>query len=310
MKAIVEYIVFDFKNAVNNDYKNQTTFISSKLKNVELKRKDEQLIKNVLKIVFFENEYVSNLSIRSIPLSDRKITASFKESLMNAFNTFTPPSRIARFILLKSAQFAVRFFNLSSQSVSKITEKQTKKALHKKLKSFLAKEKILSSRKTAVDDYSRIIEEILQSKQSFKTFSSSFFFLSSAAIKLHIDVKKKMKRAFDATVKFVFEESKRNVSICTCEKVNSMILWKLDERKCKINELFTILKKFKQIQKNEKKKNVYRSHWRLLTWKLELILMNERGAELFKARLLIKLYQCSDHDKEFDDLKTNASTKI
>ena len=38
--------------------------------------------------------------------------------------------------------------------------------------------------------------------------------------------------------------------------------------------------------------------------------MNERDAELFKARLLIKLYQCFDHNKKFGDLKTNASTKI
>ena len=37
VKAIVEYIVFDFKNAVNNDYKNRITFISLKLKNVEFK---------------------------------------------------------------------------------------------------------------------------------------------------------------------------------------------------------------------------------------------------------------------------------
>ena len=74
--------------------------------------------------------------------------------------------------------------------------------------------------------------------------------------------------------------------------------------------MFTILKKFKQIQKNEKKENICRSHWRLLTWKFELILINERGAELFKAKLLIKLYQCFDHDRKFDDLKTNASTKI
>ena len=74
--------------------------------------------------------------------------------------------------------------------------------------------------------------------------------------------------------------------------------------------MFTILKEFKQIQKNKKKENVCRSHWRLLTWKFELILINERSAELFKARLLIKLYQCFDYDKKFDDLKTNASTKI
>ena len=38
--------------------------------------------------------------------------------------------------------------------------------------------------------------------------------------------------------------------------------------------------------------------------------MNERDVELFKIRLLIKLYQYFDHDKEFNDLKTNASIKI
>ena len=34
VKAIAEYIVFDFKNVVNNDYKNRTTFTSLKLKDV------------------------------------------------------------------------------------------------------------------------------------------------------------------------------------------------------------------------------------------------------------------------------------
>ena len=38
--------------------------------------------------------------------------------------------------------------------------------------------------------------------------------------------------------------------------------------------------------------------------------MNKRNVELFKTRLLIKLYQCSDHDKEFDDLKANVNIEI
>ena len=101
MKTIVEYIIFDFKNVVNNDYKNRTTFISSKLKNVEFKQKNEQLIEKTLKIVFFENEYVLSLNIRSILLFDRKITTSFKKLLMNAFNTLTLFFRIAQFILSK-----------------------------------------------------------------------------------------------------------------------------------------------------------------------------------------------------------------
>ena len=38
--------------------------------------------------------------------------------------------------------------------------------------------------------------------------------------------------------------------------------------------------------------------------------MNEQNVKLFKAKLLIKLYQCFDFDKKFNNLKTNASTKI
>ena len=53
MKTIVKYIVFNFKNIVSNDYKDRTTFILLKLKDVEFKRKDERLIENVLKIIFF-----------------------------------------------------------------------------------------------------------------------------------------------------------------------------------------------------------------------------------------------------------------
>ena len=117
-----------------------------------------------------------NLNIRSISLLDKEITTSLKKSLINVFNTFTPLFRIARFIFSKFVQSVVRFFNLSSQSASKIIEKQTEKILHEKLKSFFAKEKILSSRKIVIDDRFRIIEKISQSKQSFKTFSSSFFF--------------------------------------------------------------------------------------------------------------------------------------
>ena len=123
MKTIVEYIIFNFKNVVNNNYKNRTTFISLKLKNVEFKQKNERLIENISKIVFFKDEYVSNLNIRSISLFDKKITTSFKKSLMNVFNIFTSFSRIARFILLKFVQFVIHFFNLSSQSILKTIKK-------------------------------------------------------------------------------------------------------------------------------------------------------------------------------------------
>ena len=94
VKTIIEYIIFDFKNVINNNYKNRTTFTLLKLKNVKLKRKNERLIENVSKIVFFENEYVLSSSIRSISLFNKKITTSFKKSLMNVFNTFTSFSRI------------------------------------------------------------------------------------------------------------------------------------------------------------------------------------------------------------------------
>ena len=43
-------------------------------------------------------------------------------------------------------------------------------------------------------------------------------------IKLHANVRKKIKRAFHAAVKFVFEKSKRNVNDCDCKKMNIMIL--------------------------------------------------------------------------------------
>ena len=99
MKTIAEYIVFDFKNIVNNDYKNRTTFILSKLKNVKLKQKNKRLIKNISKIIFIENKYVLNLNIYLTLLFDKKIITSFKKSLMNIFNTFMLFSQIVQFTL-------------------------------------------------------------------------------------------------------------------------------------------------------------------------------------------------------------------
>ena len=92
--------------------------------------------------------------------------------------------------------------------------------------------------------------------------------------------------------------------------MNTIILWKLNLEKCKIDKLLLILQKLKQIQKNEKEKNVYCSHWRLIAWKFKLILMNNKDAELTKEILLIKLYYCFDHIKEFDDLKAKFNIKI
>ena len=79
-------------------------------------------------------------------------------------------------------------------------------------------------RKIIVDDRSKTIIEIFLSKKSRKTFSSSSFFLFSAVIKLHVDVRKKIKRAFYAVVKFVFKKSERNVSNYDYKKMNTMIL--------------------------------------------------------------------------------------
>ena len=165
-------------------------------------------------------------------------------------------------------------------------------------------------RKIIVDDCLKAIFETSLSKKSRKAFSSLSSFLFFVVIKLHVDVRKKIKRVFHAVVKFVSEELKRNVSDCDCKKMNTMTLWKLDSEECKIDELFLILQELKQIQKNEKKENVYRSHWRLITWKFKLILMNNRNTELTKKILLIKLYHCFDHVKKFDDLKTRFNTKI
>ena len=94
MKTTVEYIIFNFKNVVNNDYKNRITFISSKLKDVKFKRKDERLIENVSKITFFENEYMLSSNIRSISLFDKEIITLFKKSLINVFNTLTSSFQI------------------------------------------------------------------------------------------------------------------------------------------------------------------------------------------------------------------------
>ena len=38
--------------------------------------------------------------------------------------------------------------------------------------------------------------------------------------------------------------------------------------------------------------------------------MNNRDAKLIKKILLIKLYYCFNHVKEFEDLKTRFNTKI
>ena len=73
-------------------------------------------------------------------------------------------------------------------------------------------------------DRSKAIFEISLSEKSRKAFSSSSFLLFSAVIKLHVDARKKDKRAFHAVVKFMSEKSERNVSDCDYKKMNTMIL--------------------------------------------------------------------------------------
>ena len=181
---------------------------------------------------------------------------------MNAFNTFTFLSRFVRFALffsssnlfrqistffLRLAQFVALFFNLSRLSALKIIEKQIKKTLREVLRFFIVKKNILLMQKIIVDDHSKAIIETSLLEKSRKIFSSSSSFLSSAVIKLHVDARKKVKRAFHAVVKFVFEELKRNVNDCDCKKMNTMTLWKLNSEKCKIDELLLILQELKQI---------------------------------------------------------------
>ena len=62
-------------------------------------------------------------------------------------------------------------------------------------------------RKIIIDDHFKIVIEISLSEKLRKAFSSSSSFLFSAVIKLHADVKKKIKQTFYAVMKFVFKKS-------------------------------------------------------------------------------------------------------
>ena len=99
-----------------------------------------------------------------------------------------------------------------------------KEILREALKSCIAKKDILSMQKIIVDDRSKMIIEISLSEKSRKALSSSSSFLFSIIIKLHVDVRKKIKRVFHAVVKFVFKELEQNVSNCDYKKMNIMIL--------------------------------------------------------------------------------------
>ena len=109
MKIIANYIFIDFKNVFSKNYQNQIFFISAALKNVDLRQKNQQLIENISNFASTIIDYVSSFNIKSTSLFNfKKVTASFKKSLMNAFNMFTSSSRFARFALL--------FLNLSRQT--------------------------------------------------------------------------------------------------------------------------------------------------------------------------------------------------
>ena len=118
------------------------------------------------------------------------------------------------------ARFIAFFLNLSRLFALKIIEKRAKKILCKALKFFVAKKNILSVQRIIVNDRSETVIEILLLEESHKAFSSSSSFLFFAVIKLHVNVKKKIKQIFHAIVKSISEELKRNVNDCDYKKMN------------------------------------------------------------------------------------------
>ena len=69
-----------------------------------------------------------------------------------------------------------------------------------------------------------IILKKLFNQNNYLKYFRHYFFLFFIAMKLHINIKKKIKQIFDAIVKFVFKELKRNVNICIYGKMNFIIL--------------------------------------------------------------------------------------
>ena len=109
VKTIANYTFIDFKNVFSKNYQNQILFISVALKNVNLRQKNQRLIKNISNFASTVTDYVLSFNIKSTSLLNfKKVTTSLRKSLMNAFNTFTSFSRFARFTLL--------FSNLSRQT--------------------------------------------------------------------------------------------------------------------------------------------------------------------------------------------------
>ena len=101
VKTIANYTFIDFKNVFNKNYQNLIFSIAAALKNVNLKQKNQRLIKDILNFVSTVINYVLSFNLRLISLFElKKVIASCKKSLMNAFNTFTFFSRFAQFALL------------------------------------------------------------------------------------------------------------------------------------------------------------------------------------------------------------------
>ena len=99
-----------------------------------------------------------------------------------------------------------------------------KKILCKALKFFIAEKNIRLMRKIIVDDRLKAIIKIFLLKKSRKALSSSSFLLFLIIIRIHVDVRKKVKRTFYAVVKFVFKKLERNINNCDCKKMNIMTL--------------------------------------------------------------------------------------
>ena len=68
-----------------------------------------------------------------------------------------------------------------------------KEIIREALKSFVAEKNILLMQKNIVNNCSEIIIEVSLLEKSRKAFSSSSSFVFSVVIKLHADVKKKIK---------------------------------------------------------------------------------------------------------------------
>ena len=68
MRETADYILFDFWNVADEDYKNLTVPTSANLRKVDLRRKDQRLIEDISDIVPSEGGYVSSSSISSTPL--------------------------------------------------------------------------------------------------------------------------------------------------------------------------------------------------------------------------------------------------